>query len=344
MPKGLWQDSELTQLLNGYTSTFLLGATMKLRLLEAIGDSTVTTAELASITSTHAPTLTRVLRALAALEILIEERPDTYRLAARGRLLLPDTPGSVHELATYLVDDWTWGAWPALDQAIRTGKLASEFAADTGWQDIDWTDSSEMRDSVDRLMIEHTRAIAPIIVDSYDFGPFSTVVDIGGGSGPFVATALAAHSHLRGILLDREDGVRHAPQVLAEAGVADRCEIRTGDFFESLPSGDLYFCKSVIFNWPEDERVAMILANCRKSMLTEHGRLLLVEQMLPAAVDGSIPPSVYLDDVGSVVNLGGRLRTEPEYRALLDSAGFTLTVHPLPTAPDGFVLLEAAPA
>ncbi|WP_017596077.1 methyltransferase [Nocardiopsis potens] len=345
MVEGPWQDAELIRMLNGHTSTFLLGAALKLRLPEAIGDSTVTADELARTTSTHGPTLTRVLRALAALEVLTEERPGAFRLAPRGRLLLPGAPGSVHELAGYLLDEWTWGSWPALDQAVRTGRKASEFASGTGnTGEAYWYENPEFRETVDRLMIEHTRSIAPLIVDGYDFGPFSTVVDIGGGSGPFIAAVLAAHPHLRGILLDREDGVGHAPRVLAEAGVADRCEIRTGDFFESLPRGDLYLCKSVVFNWPEDERVAAILANCRKSMTTDQGRLLLVEQMLPAAVDGTMPPNVYLDDVASVVNLGGRFRTEPEYRALLTSAGFTMTVHPLPAAPDGFSLLEAAPA
>ncbi|RZS44949.1 O-methyltransferase [Herbihabitans rhizosphaerae] len=38
--------------------------------------------------------------------------------------------------------------------------------------------------------------------------------------------------------------------MLADARVTDRCEIRTGDFFESIPPADLYQCKSVIFNWP----------------------------------------------------------------------------------------------
>jgi hypothetical protein len=37
------------------------------------------------------------------------------------------------------------------------------------------------------------------------------------------------------------------------------------------------------------------------------------------------------------------LRTEPEYRALLEAAGFEFGVHPIPSASDGYALLEARP-
>jgi hypothetical protein len=62
-----------------------------------------------------------------------------------------------------------------------------------------------------------------------------------------------------------------------------------------------------------------------------------------SAVDGSIAADLYLDDVNSIVSLGGRFRTEPEYRALLAEAGFDLTVHVMPAAPAGYTLLEATP-
>ena len=98
----------------------------------------------------------------------------------------------------------------------------------------------------------------------------------------------------------------------------------------------------MIFNWADDERVARIFTNTRRA-IADTGRLLLVEKMLPPTVDGSMPPHVYVDDLNSIVSLDGRLRTEPEYRALLEAAGFELGVHPLPSASDGYVLVEARP-
>jgi orsellinic acid C2-O-methyltransferase len=242
-----------------------------------------------------------------------------------------------------MLDDSMWGAWPALDHAVRTGQRAFEYVYGTDYMThTGWAEGSELRENVDLAMIDETRSVAASVVDGYDFGPFQTVVDIGGGSGPLVAAVLAAHPHLRGMLFDRADGVGHAPRVLSESGVTDRCEIRTGDFFVSIPHGDLYLCKSVVFNWADDDQVSTILENCRR-VIPDKGRLLLVEKMLPAAVDGSIPPQIYVDDVNSVVSLGGRLRTEPEYRALLSASGFDLTVHRLASEPAGYSLLECTP-
>ncbi|MDA3645326.1 methyltransferase [Saccharopolyspora indica] len=343
MPSPPQQDLELFRMLTGYMPAFLIGAALQLDIPEAIGESTRTTGELARATSTHEPSLIRMLRALAALGLLAEDEPGAFRLTPRGTLLRAGTPGSMHGMATVLLDESMWGAWPALDHAVRTGERAFDHVFGTDYMSYTgFADGSSMREHIDQAMLDETRLVAPSIVDSYDFGPFSTIVDIGGGSGPLAAAVLAANPHLRGVVFDTADGVALAPRVLTEAGVADRCEVRTGDFFESLPSGDLYLCKSVVFNWAADEQVSAIFANCRE-VIPDRGRFLLVEQMLPAAVDGSVPAHVYVDDLGSIVNVGGRHRTEPEYRALLAGAGFELTVHPLPTTPSGYSLLEAVP-
>jgi hypothetical protein len=339
----LRRDDELLRMVSSYMPAFLIRAALRLGLVEAMGDAVMTSSELARVTSAHEPSLIRMLRALAAIGLFAEEEPGLFRLSPRGHLLRPGVAGSLHGVATVMLDESMWGAWPALDHAVRTGQPAFEHVYGTDYMThVGWDDGSELREMVDLLMIDETRVVARAVVAAYDFAPYSTVVDLGGGSGPLVAAVLATHPHLRGTVFDRAEGMAHAPRVLAEAGVADRCEIRTGDFFDSVPAADLYLCKSVIFNWADDERVARIFANTRRA-IADTGRLLLLEKMLPPTVDGSMPPHVYVDDLNSIVSLGGRLRTEPEYQALLDAAGFTLDVHPLPAAPDGYVLLEARP-
>lgn len=343
MPSPPHQDLELFRMVTGYVPAFLIGAALQLDIPEAIGGSTKTTGELARATSTHEPSLTRMLRALAALGILAEDQPGEFRLTTRGTLLRADTPGSMLGMATVLLDESMWGAWPALEHAVRTGERAFDHAFGTDYMSYTgFSDGSPMREHIDQAMLNETRSVAPAVVDSYDFGAFSTLVDIGGGSGPLAAAVLAAHPHLHGVVFDTADGVGLAPQVLAEAGVADRCEIQTGDFFDSIPPGDLYLCKSVIFNWANDEDVATLFGNCRRVIPTR-GRLLLIERMLPATVDGTIPPQVYVDDLSSIVDVGGRHRTEPEYRALLSGTGFELIVHRLPPTASGYSLLEAVP-
>jgi len=98
----------------------------------------------------------------------------------------------------------------------------------------------------------------------------------------------------------------------------------------------------VLHDW-SDNRAATILSHCR-AQLPEHGRLLVVEPVLPPLVDGTLPPTMYLSDLNMLVNLGGRERTRTDFEQLLARAGLTLTsVTPLP-APAVFSLLEASPA
>ncbi|QVQ51957.1 hypothetical protein J4H86_24975 [Spiractinospora alimapuensis] len=336
-------DKELMGMITGYMPAFTIRAALQLGIPAAIGESTVTAAELARVTSTHEPSLIRMLRTLAALEVLVETMPGSFALAPRGRLLLPGVPGSQHDSAMVILDESMWGAWPILDQAIRTGESAFDCAFGTDYMTYTgYAEGSEIRDHVDQALIDETRAVAPFVVNAFDFRQYSTFVDIGGGSGALAAALIVAHPHLRGTVFDTDNGAALAPRLLTEAGVADRCEVRTGDFFTEVPVGDVFVCKSVLFNWANDEHVSTILDNCRW-VIPDNGRLLLIEQMLPPTVDGSMPADVYVDDLNSVVSLGGRRRAEPEYRVLLSAAGFDMIVHPLPSAPYGYVMLEAVP-
>jgi len=62
-----------------------------------------------------------------------------------------------------------------------------------------------------------------------------TVADIGGGKGTLLAAILRAHNHMRGVLFDQPSVVADAAGVFRSAGVADRCQIVPGDFFQAVP-------------------------------------------------------------------------------------------------------------
>ena len=66
---------------------------------------------------------------------------------------------------------------------------------------------------------------------------------MGGGRGRLIATILAEHAHLRGILFDQPHVVESARETLDEAGVADRCELVGGSFFDAVPQAATFmFC------------------------------------------------------------------------------------------------------
>ena len=156
----------------------------------------------------------------------------------------------------------------------------------------------------------------------------------------FLAMILHVYPAMHGVLFDRPEVVGGAQVTLKEAGVANRCEVVSGDFFARVPSGgDAYVLRQIIHDW-DDVRATTILRNCRREM-TESGKLLVVERGITPDYRTALP--VLHLDVEMLVNYSGLQRTEAEYRALFDATGFRLSaVAPLGDAAQ-FSVFEGMP-
>jgi hypothetical protein len=109
---------------------------------------------------------------------------------------------------------------------------------------------------------------------------------------------------------------------LEAEGVLERCQLAAGSFFESVPEGgDAYIFKNIILDW-DDERAIGILKRCHKVM-PDNGKLLVAQQVIPPGNQPCI--GKFLDLHMLAVASGGRIRTEAEYRAVFEKAGFKLT-------------------
>jgi hypothetical protein len=168
---------------------------------------------------------------------------------------------------------------------------------------------------------------ADALTAAYDFTPYATIVDVGGGEGRLLSAILHAAPNARGVLFDLPEVVKDAPKVLQSLGVSSRCETVGGSFFESVPTGgNLYLMKAIIHDW-DDEDAEKILATVRRAMERD-SPLLLYEAVVPGPNKKHF--AKYLD-VEMIVMAGGRERTLEEYAALLGRAGFQLT-RIIPTA------------
>ncbi len=163
------------------------------------------------------------------------------------------------------------------------------------------------------------------MVRVYDFSTVTVIADVGGAHGVLLVAALRANPKARGILFDLPHVIATAGDSVAAAGVANRTTLESGDFLKGVPAGaDLHILKQIIHDW-DDEKATTILRNCQAS-LTPGGELLLIEMVIPA--DNQPSPAQSMD-LNMLVLLGGRERTEEEYRSLLADAGFRLDrVHP----------------
>ena len=103
-----------------------------------------------------------------------------------------------------------------------------------------------------------------------------TLADVGGGNGSLLMAVLKQHPHLHGMLVDLPNVADRAQANFAAAGVPDRCQVLSGNFFESIPSGaDAYLMRHIIHDW-NDVQATTILTNVHRA-LPGRGKLLLIE-------------------------------------------------------------------
>lgn len=324
----------LLSLISQYFVSQAVGAAAKLAIADHLAAGPLTAGQLAAATGAHAPSLHRLLRAVASLGIVSELPDGAFKLTPFGEPLRSDGADSVRAYALFILDDPVWRAWGDLTHTVRTGRMA--FDASETWD-------AERSENFDRAMTQLTRLVARAVIAAVDFSPYRTLADIGGGNGTLVGAILAARPALRGVVFDLKPGLRETRRYLESLGVADRCEIVEGSFFEAVPPGcDAYLLKSVLHDWPDD-RALEILRVCRRACAPE-ARLLIVEQVLPERVRDAAPDRhKHLGDLNMMVLTGGRERSEAEYRELLAAAGFRLE-RTLPAAPPSpFSILVAAP-
>jgi ubiquinone/menaquinone biosynthesis C-methylase UbiE len=158
------------------------------------------------------------------------------------------------------------------------------------------------------------------MLDVYDFSGVLVLADVGGGNGSLLCIVLKRYPQMRGLLFDRGHVAERARRGLGDQGLADRCEVLEGSFFESVPAGaDAYLFRHVLHDWT-DEQCLQILRQCRK-VIPPEGRLLVVECIVPAGNGRSISKEF---DINMMTFTGGLERTEIQFRALFANAGFEL--------------------
>ncbi len=220
----------LRRLLNGYQVTQAIHVAAVLGIADLLTDGARSSDDLAAATGAHAPSLHRVLRALASVSVLHEDDDGRFALTEIGRCLRSDAPDPVGGWAAYVGGYAHFAAWGNLLHAVRTGESAFRSVHGTDVWDYR-ARHPEDGGRFDRAMTDNTRRTNRHLLEAYDFGPLHSVVDVGGGHGALLGALLSAHPQMRGVLFD-------LPHVVAGAAVdAARCEVVGGSFFDAVPPG-----------------------------------------------------------------------------------------------------------
>jgi hypothetical protein len=298
----------------------ILYAAAKLGLADHLAQGPKRVDELAAVTKTHAPSLSRLMRTLGHLGLVAEEGTGQFALTPLGEALKTGSPGAARSAILTLASPWITTGWERLLESVQTGRPGLEQAL--GMPIFDWlAQHPEEASLFSETMVSFHGAEPAAVAAAYDFSDLITIVDVGGATGNLLAAILNKYPGSRGILYDLPHVVRDAPKLIQGRGLAERVTIVSGSFFERVPEGgDAYLLSHIIHDWTE-EQCLTILGHCRRVMKPT-SRVLIIEMVLPG---GNAPHPGKMLDMMMLVGPGGQERTEPEYRALLSKAGLRLT-------------------
>jgi len=310
----------MLQLISGFWISRGIYITAKLGLADLVKDGAKTADELAAATEAHAPSLFRVLRALASVGIFTQDEQDRFGDTPLLQTLRSGVPGSLRSFAMTELGEEHYPAWGDFLHSVRTGGIAFDHAFGTDiWKFFaQHPDNAKIfNDAMSGLTAQANEALHAV----YDFAGIKTLVDIGGGHGSLISSILRRNPDMRGILFDSPQVIEGARPVIQSSDVAGRCELSSGNFFESVPAGgDAHILKWIIHDWDDAQSIA-ILKNSHRA-LPENGKRILVEAVVPAGREAHFSKFIELN---MLVMTGGRERTEAEFRELYQRAGFRLT-------------------
>jgi hypothetical protein len=292
----------------------------KLGIPELLSDGALSADAIAERVGADSDGVSRLLRALASHGVFAQRRDGRFAHTALSESLRTDVPNSARGMVLFWGDPLHWEHWGNLSHSVHTGQSAIEKLR--GKAAFDWLpEVPDLAAVFNDGMTSMSTMETPLVVAAYDFSPFDTIVDVGGGHGMLLGAILQKWVKARGVLFDFESVVEGAPPVLESAGVLERCEMIGGTFFESVPSGgDAYVLKHIVHDWHDDDAL-FILRNVRAAMKPD-ATLLLIEMVIP---DDDREHMSKMLDLEMLVSLAGRERTEAEYAELLRQAGFRYT-------------------
>ncbi|KAM7263342.1 hypothetical protein ACFE04_001025 [Oxalis oulophora] len=157
--------------------------------------------------------------------------------------------------------------------------------------------------------------LAMTIIDQYEgLKTVGSLVNVGGGTGQFLAGIVKKHQHIKGINFDLPHVIAMAPELPGVIHVS-------GDMFESIPSGETIMLKWIMHDWP-DMKCIQILKNCRQA-IPRNGKVIIIDIVLQPKVDGFYCPIGLKMDMLMLGHTGGKERTEDEFKTMLNEGGFS---------------------
>ena len=292
---------------------------VSLGVFDLLGEAPATVGSIASRLQSDANATARLLESCTGLGLLTRQGECFANTAAASAFLRRDSPHSMIGYINYS-DRVLYQLWGNLEDAIREGthRWQQTFGSTGPLFDSFFPTEEKMRTFI---MGMHGFGVlsSPAVAGAYDLSAFRRMADLGGATGHLAIAACERYPELRATVFDFARVLKVAEEQIAESPARDRINTVAGDFFrDSLPPADLYALGRILHDWSLEKCDALL----RKiyEALPPGGALLIAEKLLDEDKCGPVPAQ--MQSLNMLVCTEGQERSLPEYRELLERAGF----------------------
>ncbi len=277
--------SHIMQVGMGFFASKTLLSAVELGLFSALGDSGKTGAELGAALELNDRAIPDFPDALVALGLLARDgdgdgavyknTPESATFLVRSS---PAYIGGILEMANARL----YGFWAHLTEALRTGKPQNEIKHSGEPMFAKLYAEPERLEQFMGAMSGISLGNFTALAEKFDFSKYETLCDIGGATGQLACIVANRHPSLRCQSFDLPPVAPIARRHIEEAGLSDRVEPVSGDFFaDELPKADVITMGMILHDWNLDNK--RMLIKKAYDALPEGGAFIAIEAIIDDA-------------------------------------------------------------
>ncbi len=245
----------------------------------------------------------------------------SFSLTARSEPLRSDSSDSIRDIVLWISSPFHFQTWSDMMRSVQTGQTAIQHLYGKAPFEF-FEDSPKVSAIFNAGMTGISNITVPAVLEAYDFSGIDTLMDVAGGHGFVLTSILQRYPKMRGVVYELNHVAEGARERIRNLDLTERCEVLSGNFFESIPPRcDVFLMQQIIHDW-QDEQAIQILRNVRQAISANpRGRLLLLEGVI---APGNESDATKFTDLEMLMLAGGRERSEDEFSRLLGDGGFRL--------------------
>lgn len=274
--------SAIMQVGTGFWASKVLLSAIKFRLFTFLGSDARSAEAIRSALGLHPRSVHDFLDALVALGFLQRQglhaearysnSPNTAYFLDQNK---PSYIGGILEMC----NDRLYRFWGTLEEGLRTGAPQNEARhSERNLFDALYDDPQRLEQFMEAMVGIQSGAFRAF-AQTFDFGPYHSLCDIGGATGILSILVALNNPHLQCTTFDLP-AVEHVSRKWIEKfDLAHRINIRSGDFFkDAFPKADIITMGNILHDWGYESKLR--LARSAYDALPGGGAFVVIESII----------------------------------------------------------------